>query len=100
MSKVKIKLPSWIAAKLDNKSSGWLTLEKELGEDTTIDGLLKDMVAAEPGFREALYNPDTGLPTEQVNFVLNGRLLTFKELSQIKLADGDTILLIPLYTGG
>ena len=100
MPKVTLELPSWIAAKLEAKSSGRLTLEKEITEGTTINDFLMDMVVAYPGFREAVYNPDTGLPTEQVNFVLNGRLLTFQDMSQIKLTDRDTIILIPLYFGG
>ena len=100
MHKVALKLPSWIAARLDANSSGWLTLEKEVAEGTTINDFLMGMVVAYPGFREAVYNPDTGLPTEQVNFVLNGRLLNFREMSQIILTDGDTIVLIPLYYGG
>ena len=100
MSKVTLKLPSWIAAKLEVKSSGWLTLEKEVAEGTTINDFLMDMVVDYPGFREAVYNPDTGLPTEQVNFVLNDRLLTFQEMSKIRLTDRDTIILIPLYFGG
>lgn len=100
MPMVTLKLPSWIASKLGAKSSGWLTLEKEVAEGTTVNDFLMGMVAAYPGFREAVYNPDTGLPTEQVNFVLNDRLLTFREMTQIKLTNGDTIMLIPLYTGG
>jgi len=100
MPKVTLKLPSWIAAKLDMNSSGWLTLEKEVAESTTINDFLLGMVAAYPGFREAVYNPDTGLPIEQLNFVLNNRLLTYREMSEIKLSNGDTVILIPLYTGG
>ncbi len=100
MSKVTLKLPSWIAAKIEAKSSGWLNLEKEVAEGATIIDVLMGLVAVYPGFREAVYNPDTGLPTEQLNFVLNNRLLTFREVSQIRLNDGDIILLIPLYYGG
>jgi len=100
MLKVRLRLPSWIATVIEPKSTGWLTLEKEVTEGITINDFLLDMVAGYPGFRGAVYNPDTGLPTEQVNFVLNNRLLTYCEMSEIKLSDGDTIILIPLYTGG
>ncbi len=100
MAEVRLKLPSWIAAKLGAKSSGWLTLEKEVGEGTTISDFLMGMVMTYPGFRQAVYNPDTGLVNEQVNVVLNDRLLTFREMPQTKLTDGDTIVLLPLYYGG
>jgi len=100
MPKISLKLPSWIAAKLGATSSGWLTLEKEVAEGITVSDFLMDMVLTYPGFRETVYDPDAGLATEQVNFVLNDRLLNFRELSQIRLNDGDSILLIPLYSGG
>ncbi len=58
MAKIKLRLPSWIAAKLEAKSSGWLTLEKEVGEGSTISDLLAGIVMTYSGFREAVYNPD------------------------------------------
>lgn len=100
MAKIKLRLPSWIAAKLEVKSSGWLTLEKEVGEGSTISDFLVGMVMTYPGFREAVYNPDAGLVNEQINVVLNDRLLTFREISRAKLIDGDTIVLLPIYYGG
>ncbi len=100
MIKIKLRLPSWIAAKLEVKSSGWLTLEKEVGEGSTIGDFLAGMVMTYSGFRETVYNPDAGLVNEQINVVLNDRLLTFQEISQVKLSDGDIIALLPLYYGG
>jgi len=100
MNKIKLRLPSWIAAKLEVNSSGWLTLEKEVGEDSTISDFLVSMVITYPGFRETVYNPDAGLVNEQINVVHNDRLLTFGEISRAKLNDGDTIVLLPLYYGG
>jgi hypothetical protein len=100
MPLVTLKLPSWIAVKLGLKSSGWLSLETTVGENTCVVDVLNQMVATYPGFRESVYNPDIGLPTEQVNFFLNNLLLNYRDLSRIKLSDGDVIILIPLYTGG
>ena len=100
MPKVRLELQPWIAAKLGAKSTGWLTLEQEVVEDTTINDFLTTMIESYPNFRELIYNPDTGIVTEQINFVLNDRLLTFQEISETRLTDGDIILIIPLYTGG
>ncbi len=100
MCKVKLSLPSWVAKMIDAKASDGLTLEKEVGEGTTISDLLKRLVVTYPGFRQAVYDPDTGLVHEQINVILNSRLLTFREISQTKLTDGDTIVLLPMYYGG
>ena len=100
VSKVKIKLPSWVAVIIEPKSSGWLTIEKPIGEDTTINDILLDFIEAYSGFRQAVFNPDTGLPTEQLNFVLNNHLLTYQEVLHTKLRDNDTVMFVPLYVGG
>ncbi len=98
---MQLKLPPWIAAALDAGASDWLTLEFEIKKGgTTIDALLKDLVANYPGFRETVFNPDTGHLNEQINVVLNDRLLSFQEVMQNRLTDGDNIVLIPIYTGG
>ena len=100
MIKIKLRLPSWIAANLKAESSGWLTLEKEVGEGSTISDCLTDMVVTYTGFREAVYNPEAGLISEQVSVVLNDRLLNFQEILQNKLSDGDIIVFLPIYYGG
>ena len=100
MPKITIKLPSWIATVNEAKSSGWLTFEKQVSEGATVNDVLQGFVTTYPGFRKAVYNPDTGPATEQLIFVLNDCLLTFQEMLQIRLNDGDTILLIPFYSGG
>ena len=44
MIKIKLRLSSWIAAKAEVEHSGWLTLEKEVGEGSTIRDLLVGIV--------------------------------------------------------
>ena len=100
MTKIKLRLPSWIAAKLEVKSSGWLTLEKEVGEGSTISDLLVGIVMTYPGLRETVYSPDTGLVDKRINVALNDHFLNSVEISRAKLSDGDTILLLPSIWGG
>ena len=100
MIKIKIRLSSWIAAKIEVDHSGWLTLEKEVGEGSTIRDLLVGLVMTYPSLREAVYNPDTGLINERINVALNDHLLTSHEVLQAKLSDGDTVILLPSSWGG
>ena len=57
------------------------------------------MVTTYSGFRQAVYNPDTGLVNEQTSVVLNDCLLTFREISQ-RNSLMVTLLLFSLYTTG
>ena len=100
MIKIKLRLSSWVAAKLGDEHSGWLTLEKEVGEGSTISDLLVGIVMTYPGLREAVYSPDTGLVDERINVALNDHLLNSREISRVKLNDGDTIFLFPSHWGG
>ncbi len=100
MIKIKLRLSSWVAAKLGDEHSGWLTLEKELGEGSTISDLLAGIVMTYPGLREAVYSPDTGLVDKRINIALNDYFLNSREISQVKLSDGDTVFLFPSHWGG
>jgi molybdopterin converting factor small subunit len=100
MIKIKLRLSSWVAAKLGDENSGWLTLEKEVGEGSTISDLLAGIVMTYPGLREAVYSPDTGLVDKRINIALNDLFLNSREISQVKLSDGDTVFLFPLSWGG
>jgi molybdopterin converting factor small subunit len=100
MARVRMRLPSHIAKMLDPENSGWLELEKEIGDETTVSEFLSGLVLTHPGFRQWVFNPDVGVVNEQVNVVLNDELLTFAEISQTRLADGDTLSLLPIYSGG
>ena len=100
MIKVKLRLSSWVAAKLGDEHAGWRTLEKEMGEGSTIRDLLEGIVKTYPGLGEAIFSPDTGLVDERINVALNDQLLNSREISRVKLSDSDTIFLFPSHWGG
>lgn len=100
MIKIKLRLSSWIADKLGEEHTGWLTLKKEVGEGSSISDLLAGLVIAYPGLREAVYNPDEGIVDERVNIAVNDNFLNSNEISQTILRDGDTVLLLPHIWGG
>jgi molybdopterin converting factor small subunit len=100
MIKIKLRLSSWVASKLGDEHSGWLTLEEEVGEGSTISDLLAGIVMTYPGLREAVYSPDTGLVDKRINVAFNDHFLNSREISQVKLSDGDTIFLFPSHWGG
>ncbi len=98
--KVELTLPSWVAASVDPKAEGWVTVKKEVAPGTTVGALLDELAATNKDFRESVYSPTVGLAYEQISVLLNKVLLTHQEIVQTVLKDGDKLLLLPVYTGG
>ena len=99
MIKIKLRLSSWVAAKLGEEHSGWLTLEKEITEGSSISDLLAGIATTYPGLRESVFNPDTGRVDERINVALNDQVLNSRDMSQVKLNDGDTIMVVHSHWG-
>ena len=97
---VQLKIPSWVVSMLNAQGSDWFILEKEIGEGTTISDLLTDLAFNYPDFHKAVYNPDIGSVGDQVMVILNDNLLQIPEVTEAKLSDGDTLILLPVYSGG
>ena len=100
MGKVRLKFPASFASRLDAQGSDLVILEKKIGEEATIGSLLADLAVSYTDFRKVVFNPDTGKVGDQVNIVLNNNLLQFPEVTEAKLNDGDSIIILPVYAGG
>lgn len=100
MGKVQLKFPSSFAGMLNAQGSDLFVLEKEIGEETTIGDLLADLAFSYTDFRKVVFNPDTGKVGDQVNVILNNQLLQLPEVTEAKLSDGDSIIILPVYSGG
>ncbi len=100
MGKVRLKFPASFASILNAQGSDLVILEKEIGEETTIGDLLAALAFSYTDFRKVVFNPDTGKVSDQVNVVLNNSLLQFPEVTEAKLSDGDSIIILPVYAGG
>lgn len=98
--KVQLKLPPWVAIMLNEQGSGWFIFEKEIGEGATIGDLLEDLALNYTNFRKVVFNPDVGKVSDQVNVVLNDRLLQLPDVTEVKFNDGDSIIILLVYTGG
>lgn len=100
MSKVQLRVPPWIAGMLKAEVSDWFVLEKEVGEGATIADLLVELTSSYDGFRKVVFNPDIGKVNDQIMVFLNENLLQEPDITGAKLNDGDTVILLPVYTGG
>jgi molybdopterin converting factor small subunit len=85
---------------LNASGSRWLILEREIDEETTAGDVLEALASSYAEFRKTVFNPDTMRVSNQVMVILNGNLLRSAELTAVKLNDGDSIILLPVYSGG
>ncbi len=100
VGRVQLKITPSLATILDKQGTDWLTFEKEVGEESTIGDLLADFVTSYKNFDKVVLDPDNGKVSDQLNIVLNDSLLPLPEAMEAKLADGDIVILLPVYAGG
>ena len=100
MGKVRLEISPSFVGVLNAENSDWFILDKEIGEGATLCDLLAELAFSHTDFRKVIFDPDTGKVSDQVLFVLNNNLLEFHDLTDAKLKDGDTVVLVPVYAGG
>ena len=100
MGKVQLKIPPFFAYIMDSGASDWFVLEKEIGNETTLCDLLTDLALSNSEFHKAVFNPDERTISDQINIILNHKLLNFPHEIDTKLTDGDVVTLLPVYAGG
>ncbi len=100
MGKVRLEISPSLAGVLNAEGSDWIIFEKEIGEWATISDLWADLALGHTDFRKVVFDPCTGKVGDQVIVVLNGSLLQLSDVTEVKLKDGDTVILLPVFSGG
>ena len=95
LGKVQLKIPPWIDIPLNRLGSDWFTFEEEIDEGTTIANLWGDLALNHTDLRKVVFNPDAGDISDQFNIIINNRLLQFPDVTEVKLNDGDGVILLP-----
>ena len=100
VGKVRLKIPPFVACMINPGAADWLVLERRIGKETTVRDLLTECSLNDSVFRKVVFNPDAGTLGDQLDIVLNQKFLHFPDEVDIKLRDGDVVILVPVYTGG
>ncbi len=100
MGKVQLKLPPSFIGDLDEQRSDMLTLEHEIGEGSIIGDLLAETALRYAEFRKSIFDTNTRTVSDEVMVILNRNVLQGSEITEAKLADGDTVMLLPVFAGG
>ena len=100
MSSVHLEILPWLSRYFAPERSGRVILEMELGDGTTVRDLLEELAAQDQEFRQVLFNPNTGRLAGHIALILNGRLVELAGGLEAKLRPGDTVQLMPGFSGG
>ncbi|MBI2957831.1 MAG: MoaD/ThiS family protein [Chloroflexi bacterium] len=100
MGKAWIKLTPSLASVLRPRATNWLVLDRDITEGDSLKDVLAGLADSDGAFRKAILNAETGNLSEGVLAVLNDCVLPTDDLATVKLHDGDTVILLPVYTGG
>lgn len=100
MAKVRLEIPPWVARMLNEQHVDSLILEREIEEGTTLGELLSDLALKYHNFDKMVYNPSLGHVADQLVVVLNDTALQDLNMTEVKLKDGDSVMLLPVFSGG
>ena len=101
MSRVQLKInPSIASMATATWFSAYLTVELPLDGAGTIGELLSNFTREHQEYALLFFDDVTGKISDEINVVLNRNMLVSSEAGKVKLKDGDTILVLPIYTGG
>ncbi|MFH0846493.1 MAG: hypothetical protein V1894_00335 [Chloroflexota bacterium] len=100
MGRIQLRISPLLASLLKNQSSGWLSLDKEIGDDTTIGDVLTDLASVNKSSRTAVFDSESGETSDQLMIMLNDTVQQLPDAIKIKLNSGDRVLLTTIFSGG
>ena len=97
---VRVKVLPWFSEILAPGQYRSVTLEEDLPAGTSLRSLLARLAARHARFDQAIYDPHRDALHETVVITHNGRLVSPVASLDLVLQSGDTVALIPAYSGG
>ena len=100
MGSAKIEIMPWLSRYFAPGRYGRVVLEKEVDEGATIRDLLEEIISDNQEVRKVLFEADTGRLAGYIALVLNGRFVELSGGLDTELKPGDTLRLMPGFSGG
>ncbi len=98
--KVFIEVTASFAWIFNVRNSDRFEFQKEIKEGSTIGSLLSNIASDYADADKVIFDEGTGQISGELLIVLNNNLLQLPESINVKLSDGDRIMLLPIETGG
>jgi len=100
MNSVRVEILPWLSQRFDPESVGQVILEREVRDGTTVRDILEEIALQNQEFKEILFDARTGRLAGYIGLILNGRYLELAGGLDTRLKPGDTIRLMPGFSGG
>lgn len=98
--RVEVRILPWFSHFLLPGQHSSLVLEEDLPPGSSLRLLLARLATRYARFDEAIREPQSGVLREVVVVTHNGRLVSPAAALDLELQNGDSVALIPAYTGG
>jgi molybdopterin converting factor small subunit len=101
MGSVQLKInPSIASMATATWFSAYLTVEYPLDGAATIGELLSNFTREHREYNSIFFDAVTGKISDEINVTLNHNMLVSSQADKVRIKDGDTILILPIYEGG
>ena len=100
MPRVRIEVIPWLTTAFGAPGSGRLVREEEVDPGATIRDLFDRLASQYERFAELVFDRDGRHLTGLVSVIFNDRILELQGGLDTTFADGDTIIILPAYSGG
>ncbi|MFH1140340.1 MAG: MoaD/ThiS family protein [Chloroflexota bacterium] len=100
MTRIRLEVIPWLTRAFGAPGPGRLVREEEVEAGATVRDLFDRLASQYQGFAELVFDRHNQQLTGLVSVILNDRILELQGGLDTTFADGDTILLLPAYSGG
>jgi molybdopterin converting factor small subunit len=99
MSTIRLEILPWLSRPFDGEGARRVVLQWEIAGGTTVRDLLDQFAAQHPTFAHTLYDANGQVATH-VSIIVNNRLYELSGGLEAEVQPGDTVCLLPAFSGG
>ena len=100
MATIKLEAVAWLARIFHPEWQTRLKWEMEVEQGAMVRNLFNQLADTCPEFGELVYDRDTQKLRGNISVIFNDRVLELLDGLDTRIEDGDSIVLLPAYSGG
>jgi molybdopterin converting factor small subunit len=100
MDGVRLEIFPWLSRYSGGNDGSRTVIEQEIGEGATVGDVLADLVSQNEALGAILFDGSSGRLAGHISVILNGHFLEVKGGLETRVRAGDTVRILPAYTGG
>ena len=99
MCTIRLEILPWLSRTLSGDDAARVVTQWNIADGATVRDVLDQFAAQHPPFAHNLYD-DRGQIAAHVSIIVNNRLYELSGGLETKLQPGDTVCLLPAFSGG